>query len=87
MKPESISAPNRGGYVNYDALAADGEADDEEEPEELDAPDEADELVDDEFDDPESLELEPDVLDVDAFELDEPELESLEVVVERESLR
>lgn len=41
----------------------------------------------DELDDPESLELEPDFSGDDGFELEEPELESLELVVERESLR
>ncbi|WP_307783904.1 MULTISPECIES: hypothetical protein [unclassified Salinibacterium] len=79
-----MGAPFSRGYVNYDALAADDEEDDEEVVEEVD-----------ELDDPESLELEPDFSGDDGCELEEPEpepepepeLESLELVVERESLR
>ncbi|WP_370628586.1 hypothetical protein [Salinibacterium sp. M195] len=85
LNPLNIVAPSCGGYVNYDAFAADGEADDEVE--ELEDPEVDEPVVEaaagvesdflDSDDELEELPEEPDVLEPD----------SLELVVARESLR
>jgi len=87
LNPLNIRAPSRGGYLNYDAFAAEAEELDKD-GFELDPEVELDDvLADPEVDEPDDEESELGLLDLPEDDELDDELESLELEVERESVR